>query len=239
MATKDLTGMKFGRLTVIARAENYISPTGDKTSQKTRWLCKCDCGNPNKITVVSYSLTSGKTKSCGCIAKEKAKENGKKNKKYNTYDLFGEYGIGYTSNTNEPFYFDLEDYDKIKDYCWFVNSEGYIVGGKKSIKIHRLIMNCPSNKVIDHINHNKADNRKYNLRICNQSQNILNKSPSKRNTSGVTGVVYFYNKWRAQIKVKGRHISLGMFDNKEDAIKARKEAEAKYFGEYAYKGGDA
>ena len=43
------------------------------------------------------------------------------NKKYNKYDLSGEYGIGWTSNTNQEFYFDLEDYDKIKDYCWIYN----------------------------------------------------------------------------------------------------------------------
>ena len=59
---KDLTGLKFGRLTVISRAEDYIDPKGNKT---ICWLCKCECGK----TVVTRGgrLKSGHTKSCGCM----------------------------------------------------------------------------------------------------------------------------------------------------------------------------
>ena len=60
---KDLTGQRFGRLTVISRAENKIY--GNK--QKATWLCQCDCGN--KIIVVGESLKAGFTKSCGCLHK--------------------------------------------------------------------------------------------------------------------------------------------------------------------------
>ena len=56
----DLTGQKFGRLTVIERC----SPVG----QKVRWLCKCDCGNIKDV--IAWELTSGKTKSCGCLQAE-------------------------------------------------------------------------------------------------------------------------------------------------------------------------
>jgi len=58
---KDLKGLKFNRLTVIDRAEN------DK-SGRARWICKCDCGNIKEV--VGKSLTSGHTKSCGCLNKE-------------------------------------------------------------------------------------------------------------------------------------------------------------------------
>lgn len=61
---KDLTNQKFGRLTVICRCEDYISPKG-KTC--VRWLCECDCGN--KIKVTTNGLKKG-TKSCGCLKKE-------------------------------------------------------------------------------------------------------------------------------------------------------------------------
>ena len=61
----DLTGQKFGRLTVIERS--YIP------SKKTRWLCKCDCGETRHV--LSYQLRSGKTKSCGCFSKDFAREN--------------------------------------------------------------------------------------------------------------------------------------------------------------------
>ena len=61
----DLTGQKFGRLTVVSRAENYITPKGLKFAM---WNCVCDCGN--KTTVVSGDLRGGKTKSCGCYHDE-------------------------------------------------------------------------------------------------------------------------------------------------------------------------
>ena len=60
---KDLTGQKFGRLTVIERS-------GNSNCRKTMWLCKCDCGN--ELTVVGENITNGRTKSCGCLRKERA-----------------------------------------------------------------------------------------------------------------------------------------------------------------------
>ena len=59
----DLTGQRFGRLTVVSRAENYVSPTGK--SRHLRWDCICDCGN--KCTVNGDFLKEGRTKSCGCL----------------------------------------------------------------------------------------------------------------------------------------------------------------------------
>lgn len=59
----DLTGKKFGMLTVIGQAEKKIFPSGQK---QTQWLCKCDCGN--EVIVLSHNLKTGNTKSCGCYA---------------------------------------------------------------------------------------------------------------------------------------------------------------------------
>ena len=59
MKAHNLIGMKFGKLTVIERAEN--SPRG-----KTRWICQCDCGRIKKKPVLSYALISGAVSSCGC-----------------------------------------------------------------------------------------------------------------------------------------------------------------------------
>lgn len=154
---------------------------------------------------------------------------------FNTYDLESEsYGIGYTKK-GEKFYFDKEDYDKIKDYNWYINL-GYVVShsSKKEIRMHRLLM--PTDKLVDHINHNKADNRKCNLRPVTIAQNGYNRKKSSHNTSGVNGVGYdnYYKKWRAYIGLNGKDIKLGFFKNIDDAVKARKEAEEKYFGEYSY-----
>ena len=60
----DLTGERFGKLTVIEKGSGYISPSGSKS---TTWICKCDCGNTTVVR--ASSLKSGDTKSCGCLSK--------------------------------------------------------------------------------------------------------------------------------------------------------------------------
>jgi hypothetical protein len=79
-------------------------------------------------------------------------------------------------------------------------------------------------------------NRKVNLRVVNASQNAMNYKVSSNNKSGTRGVIYDTKskKWRAEIKINGKHISLGRYDKLEDAVAARKAAEEKYFGEYSY-----
>ena len=219
---KDLTGQQFERLTVIKRVEN------DKQGS-SQWLCRCDCDG-KEIVLRGGNLRRGSTKSCGCLQIE----NGKKNKKYNTYDLTGEFGIGYTLR-NEPFYFDLNDYDKIKNYCWFTDKDGYIITNpykSNVIYMHRLVTNCPNEMEVDHIFHDVWDNRKEFLRIATKSQNGMNKEISK--FSGLIGVTFNQNKkWMAKITYNQKQIYLGSFINKDDAIKARLEAEKKYFGEFA------
>lgn len=206
----DLTGMTFGRLTVVERVEN-------NKFNKTQWLCKCSCGN-EKI-ICGEELKAGKQKTCG---------------KCNTYDLSGEYGICTMSN-GKQFIFDKDDYDLINKYCWRMTSNGYIQSGNQ-IKLHRLIANCPDKLVVDHISGDKADNRKSNLRICKYNENSRNHSLNSNNTSGVAGVSWHKasNKWIARIKVNYKTIYLGTFVNFEKAVKARKEAEEKYFGEFSY-----
>ena len=88
---------------------------------------------------------------------------------------------------------------------------------------------------IDHKNRIRDDNRIENLRIASQRQNSMNSSISKNNKSGKTGVTWHKhtNKWRVRIRVDGQSIYLGLFKYKQDAINARKEAEKKYFGEFA------
>lgn len=161
-------------------------------------------------------------------------------RKCNRYDLSGEYGIGWTSNTNKQFYFDLEDYDKIKDYCWIeeTGTTGYssirarVPGESRKVIMQWVIV---GDKWYDHINRNPLDNRKENLRRATRTENNRNCSISKNNTSGIIGVGWNKrnNSWRVRITVDRKPIEIGSFENKEDAIKARLEAEAKYFGEFA------
>ena len=81
---KDLTGQKFGELTVIERAEDKLRNNGGMV---VRWKCKCSCGTEKVIE--AYSLTSGRTTSCGCVGKQRSAENGKKNGKQLTGRRFG------------------------------------------------------------------------------------------------------------------------------------------------------
>lgn len=215
---KDLTGQKFGKLTVIGRDEY-------RKGNITYWLCKCDCGNEKVLSIARGSLTQGATQSCGCI-----RHNTKKQKP-NKYDLSGEYGIGWTTNTNQPFYFDLEDYDKIKEYCWYENDSGYVVTQRyrENIRMHRLVMNVTEKEIqIDHIYHNKMDNRKRFLRIATNTQNSWNKKCEG---------VYFNaekNKYVANLTYFGKKI-FKYFDTKEEALDYRKELEQEYYKEFAYK----
>lgn len=223
----DITDQRFGRLV----AKKYVGK--DKNNQSL-WLCKCDCDG-KEVTVNIHYLTSGDTKSCGCLRKEQLIE---RNKKYNIYDLSGEYGICYLSN-NEFFYFDLEDYDKIKNYYWQIATNGYIYNktSNEYILLHRLILNLSDRQLTgDHIDLNKKNNRKFNLRICSMQKNSFNRGLYKNNKSGVTGVFWSknVNKWVAQIKYNYKQNILGYFNDFNEAVKVRKEAEEKYFGKYSY-----
>jgi hypothetical protein len=221
---KDLTGLMFGRWFVIKRVEN------NKYGQP-RWLCKCNCEKQTEKIIYSNNLVSGKTQSCGCLAKELMKE---RLRKYNTYDLSGEYGIGYTSK-GEEFYFDLEDYSKIKDNYWYKDDTGYMcsIKNKDKIYMHKIIVSDYT--ITDHDSRVKTDNRKVNLRNANTFENSRNSSLAKNNTSGVIGISYDIRnkKWKARIVYKLEEIWLGRFINKKDAIKARLQAEKEYFGEFA------
>ena len=153
----------------------------------------------------------------------------------NTYDLSGDYGIGYGSTGGE-FYFDLEDYDKIKDYTWRLNEDNYVVSNPfgKITLMHNLIMKPPSGKEVDHIFHNTNDNRKEYLRICETYENAINKRLQSNNTSGVKGVSWnnSRSKWVAYINYNKKRISLGRFDSFKEAVKVREEAEKQYHKEF-------
>jgi len=229
---EDLTGQKFGRLTVIEKDEVMTSE-----KKETYWKCQCDCGNTVSVSNGHLKDKKKGTKSCGCLHLEKVLDTCKK---YNTYVLFDNYGIGSTSK-GEEFSFDIEDYDKIKDYCWWKNAQDYIVShlpqSNKIIRMNRLLMNCnDENVVVDHINGDTMNNKKSNLRICTQQQNTFNSAKRIDNTSGVTGVWFDNrkdrNKWVAEIKCDDIKHFLGSFNDIQEAINARKEAEQKYFGEY-------
>lgn len=133
---------------------------------------------------------------------------------------------------------DDEDYNKIvnckitltltkasryKDAVYYVR---FRLNGKR-VFLHRWLLNCPDDKVVDHINHNPLDNRRCNLRVVSQRVNLMNK---RNNTTSVPGVNYIKRDktYRATIYVNNRLIHLGQSKDINVAIKLRKEAEKKY-----------
>lgn len=226
-----MIGKKFGRLTVTRLSENKSGKKG-----RLMYYCDCDCGTKD-IEVVGEHLRSGHTQSCGCLKVQRTKEV---KKKYNKYDLSGEYGIGVTSNTSEQFLFDLEDFEKIKNYCWAKSNNGYIFSrdeNSKIIYLHRIVMNASVDEVVDHQKHNLMDNRKQFLRIGTQSNNNMNHDMRSDNTSGITGVWLDKrnNHWCSEIMLNKKKIHLGSFKTLEEAAQARRNAEEKYFQEWSFK----
>ena len=219
----DLSGKRFGNLLVIERAKNI--------GNQTAWKCKCDC---NKITIVTgANLRTHHTTSCGCYQKEVAR---KAQSKTNTFVINGDTAIVYSSKGDE-FYIDVGDIDKVKKHYWSISC-GYVHTNinKHHIQLQRYLMDNPYGKVVDHKDGNPLNNRRNNLRICSQAENNRNICKKKPETSNYTGVDWCekLSKWRARITLNYRSIHLGYFKNIEDAKKARREAEDKYFGEYAY-----
>lgn len=123
----------------------------------------------------------------------------------------------------------------IGDEVGSIDAEGYrrLNMNKYRKLAHRVIWYCEKGyepKYLDHINGIKDDNRLCNLRDVSHQDNCRNHSKSKANTSGITGVNFHIGKqkWCASIGVNRKHINLGTFECKEDAIKARKQAEQDY-----------
>jgi len=143
-----------------------------------------------------------------------------------------------TTNTNREILIDSEDYELISKCLWHESSSGYAVSSvKPRIWMHKLIMGHEvSFLLVDHINRNKLDNRKRNLRHCTHSQNQMNKQVSKGKSSKYKGVCYKKDikKWRGLIqKDRVRHL-LGWFDTEEAAALAYNAKAKELYGEFAF-----
>ena len=110
---------------------------------------------------------------------------------------------------------------------------------RRTKAIHRLVAeafleNPDDKRCVDHIDRDKLNNHKSNLRYATNSENNMNKSRQSNNTSGAIGVSFRKdrNKWRATIQKDGKLIHLGYFETKEGAIEARSKAEETYFKEF-------
>lgn len=157
--------------------------------------------------------------------------------------------------TNSPLMaiIDDEDFDLVSKYKWYLHKhghcEGYKVRSKSNSKIgasgrtkmHRLVMGFPAKKMVDHKDHKKLNNQKYNLRKSTNTQNQRNRLKQKFYgkrpvSSKFKGVSWCPDRglWQVGIGVKNKRISLGRFDDEIEAALAYNAAAIKLFGEFAY-----
>lgn len=207
----DLTGQRFGRLIAV----EY----GYDQGKVLKWLCKCDCGNI-KIVPTSY-LRSGDTKSCGCYNKE---GSSKKSFKHG--------GHGST---------EYKTWRTMIDRCTNENVLQYKYYGARGIKICERWFDFANfiedmgkkpdmSYSIDRIDVN-GNYEPSNCKWATKTEQAINQRMKKNNKSGHTGVFkYNSTKWVSYITVNKKRIGLGYFEVIEDAVKARKEAELKYWG---------
>lgn len=210
-----------------------------KKSFKYGLICEC-CGkildNPIKIYNGTKYVLCPKHKRQMQRHGKLLDNNPRTTKECNEIILYEDYAeiIIYYKNGEERArtLIDLDDVEKVKDFKWCADMSNYITGSNK-MKLHRFIMNCPDDMVIDHINHNPLDNRKKNLRICTSIQNSYNQKITSRNKTGIIGISVVNGLYYVRIAKDNQEDYLGMFDDFEKAVKVRLQAEKVYFGEFA------
>lgn len=128
---------------------------------------------------------------------------------------------------------------------WYIDKRGYarrtykINGSLITEMLHQIVLHLPNGSplMVDHINGNRLDNRRENLRVATKAQNGHNQGIQRTNTSGYKGVTFHsgrgLGKWVAQIRVNGKRIHIGVFDDIHIAAHEYNKACIKYHGEFA------
>ena len=207
-AAKDLTGQKIGLLNVIERK---------RENNRTYYYCKCDCGT--KKWLRADHLKSDNP-SCGCVGRFKAKDI--KNKRFGK--LVAIAATNDRGDNGSLIWICKCDCGNYKKYLASDLQRGAVVscGCYQKETRKRNMKKAIRKHVKDHI----IDGT--NLQVIGRD------TPMSNNTSGVTGVVWdsSRNKWYAGIEFKGKRYYLGRYEDKQDAISARKEAESNMFGDF-------
>jgi AP2 domain len=135
-----------------------------------------------------------------------------------------------------------EDFETVSQFKWYYdNTTGYakrdarIDGKRKCIYMHRFVNDTSNGELTDHINGNRLDNRRENLRSCNFTQNHANKKIESKFSSKYKGVYWQKNrnKWIAMIRIDRKGHYLGCYDDEKLAAKAYNEKAKEFFGEFA------
>lgn len=214
---KDLTGLVFGRLTVLKFNSILVKKYGIQITKTSKWDCVCNCGN--LVTITTSRLTTGNTKSCGCLHKEEVSKRTRKHGKSKTRAYKAWKAMITRCKLSKRY---LEKNITVCDR-WPDKENGFL-------NFLDDMGECQEELTLDRIDNN-GNYEPSNCRWASHADQSFNK-PNKRNTSGKTGVCFdkSTNKWQARINYKRKTYSLGQYLLKEDAIKAREAAEIKFYG---------
>lgn len=207
------SGTRFGKLTII-------KPCYDSQNRQA-YECVCDCGNQRRYT--SAALRRGKAKTCGHC-------------QINTFRKNGAEAIGITSQ-GARFRFDMELWNVVTSRNWQKTKKGYIVSGKGAARVclHRLVMNATDNQMIDHINRDKSDCRRANLRVATNAQNSANSAAYKNNkNTGHKNVYVRGTRFRVGIRYNGKLRYYGSFESLSEAVEVANAKRRELFGAFAY-----
>ena len=140
---------------------------------------------------------------------------------------------------------DEDDYEALNQYSWYKWRSGNNWYAVRTITVkypkqqmfmmHRVVLEAPEGVMVDHINGNSLDNRRSNLRLCNNTQNQQNAKLRVDNKTGYKGVTQhkMFNKFQAKIKHNGKQIHLGLHDTVKEAAQAYNQKAKELFGEFA------
>ena len=132
---------------------------------------------------------------------------------------------------------DEEDYTTLNKHNWHITASGYAVRRiqGQNYGMHRQILGLKKGEYCDHVNGDKLDNRKENLRKATPSQNMMNRKVGKNSKSGYKGVIWrpTRSKWQAYIRLNKKNTYLGLYKDKKEAARAYNQAASDIYGQYA------
>ena len=229
---EDLTGKRFGRLVVIEQSDDYVTPKGEHNA---KWKCLCDCQRGKENVTYTYvlgsSLKRGTTQSCGCIHKEMMRE------KYSTHNM-----------TDSRLYLVWKG---MKARCYIKSHNHYEQYGARGIVVcdewkndFQAFYNWSMQNGYDENalrNECMLERKDVNGNYCpdnccwaSATTQCINQNLRKDNKTGIKGVNWDNkrNMWQAQLQINKKKVLNEHFNNFDDAVRARKDAELKYFSKY-------
>lgn len=215
---EDIVGRKFGKV-IISKYLGYFPRNKGSSRKEHFYECTCACGNT--AVAARGQILRGKRKTCGNCTKI-IREGGH---------------YRYFTKKGDTFIFGPEDLEFISAHRCSVNEHGYatVVINGKSRRLSSVLLGTTGRQCADHINGDRSDNRRSNLRVCSNTENHGNQCISSRNTSGYKGVsrIKGQNRYRAYINKNGVRRELGNFSTAIEAAGAYDRAARFYFGEFA------